>query len=66
MFIGKLRDLLAFTLPLYLAEGKTSLVIAVGCTGGRHRSVSVSRRLCKELRGLGQNVTLRHRDAEKE
>ena len=65
VFIGKLRDLLAFTLPLYLAEGKTSLVIAVGCTGGRHRSVSVSRRLCKELRGLGQNVTLRHRDAEK-
>ena len=43
----------------------SSLVIAVGCTGGRHRSVSVSRRLCKELRGLGQNVTLRHRDAEK-
>ena len=65
VFIGKLRDLLAFALPLYLAEGKTSLVIAVGCTGGRHRSVSVSRRLCKELRGLGQNVTLRHRDAEK-
>ena len=44
VFIGKLRDLLAFTLPLYLAEGKTSLVSAGGCTGGRHRSVSVSRR----------------------
>lgn len=64
-YVEKLRDLLTFSLPLYLVEGKTSLVIAVGCTGGRHRSVSVSRRLHRELEALGHNVTLRHRDAEK-
>lgn len=65
IYVQKLRELLAFSLPLYLAEGKTSLVIAVGCTGGRHRSVSVSRRLYQELEAMGQNVSLRHRDAEK-
>ena len=65
VYVEKLRDLLTFSLPLYLAEGKTSLVIAIGCTGGRHRSVSVSRRLHRELEALGHAVTLRHRDAEK-
>ena len=65
IYVEKLRDLLTFSLPLYLAEGKTSLVIAIGCTGGRHRSVSVSRRLHQELEALGHTVTLRHRDAEK-
>ena len=65
VYVEKLRDLLAFSLPLYQAEGKTSLVIAIGCTGGRHRSVSVSRRLHRELEALGHTVTLRHRDAEK-
>ena len=57
--------MLSFSIPLYLAEGKTSLVIAIGCTGGRHRSVSVSRRLHRELEAMGCSVTLRHRDAEK-
>ena len=56
IYVEKLRDLLTFSLPLYLAEG---------CTGGRHRSVSVSRRLHRELEALGHTVTLRHRDAEK-
>ncbi len=63
--VEKLKSLLTFSLPLYLAEGKTSLVIAIGCTGGRHRSVSVSRRLYQELKDMGHNVSLRHRDAEK-
>ena len=64
-FVEKLVDMLGFLLPLYLAEGKTSLVIAIGCTGGRHRSVSMSRRLHRELTQQGYNVTLRHRDAER-
>lgn len=64
-FIGKLKDLLNMLIPLYIKEGKTSLVIAVGCTGGRHRSVSVGRRLYSELAAAGHNATLRHRDAEK-
>ena len=65
IFVEKLENMLAFLMPLYLQEGKTSLVIAVGCTGGRHRSVSVSRRLQQELLEHGHNVTLRHRDAER-
>jgi len=65
VFVQKLEDLLVFLMPLYLQEGKTSLVIAIGCTGGRHRSVSVSRRLQQELLEHGHNVTLRHRDAER-
>ena len=63
--IRKLRDLFAFLLPLYLKEGKTSLVIAIGCTGGRHRSVSISRRIHQDLLAMGHQVNLRHRDAEK-
>lgn len=65
IFVEKLLDMLGFLLDLYLAEGKTSLVIAVGCTGGRHRSVSVSRRLHQELTARGLSAVLRHRDAEK-
>ena len=65
IFVEKLREMFRFLLPLYLAEGKTSLVIAIGCTGGRHRSVSVSRRLHRELLAQGYNATIRHRDAER-
>ncbi len=65
IFIRQLKDMLDFLLPLYVREGKTSLVIGVGCTGGRHRSVSVGRRIYHELQASGQNVSIRHRDAEK-
>lgn len=65
VFIRQLKDMLDFLLPLYIREGKTSLVIGVGCTGGRHRSVSVGRRIYQELLSSGQNVSIRHRDAEK-
>ena len=58
----RLEDLLSFTLPLYAEEGKTSLVIAVGCTGGHHRSVAVTHALAEVIRGLGYQVTENHRD----
>ena len=58
----RLEDLLSFTLPLYAEEGKTSLVIAVGCTGGHHRSVAVTYALAEFIRGLGYQVTENHRD----
>ena len=58
----RLEDLLSFTLPLYAEEGKTSLVIAVGCTGGHHRSVSVARALAAYIRKLGYHVSENHRD----
>ena len=62
-FTGKTLDLLSFLLPRYVAEGKTSLVIGVGCTGGRHRSVSVARYLHEALLSLpGYGVRIEHRD----
>ena len=54
--------LLAFLLPYYKEEGKTVLVVAVGCTGGHHRSVAVTRALVSFIRQLGYPVTENHRD----
>ena len=54
---SRLEDLLAFSLPLYAEEGKTSLTIAVGCTGGHHRSVAVTHALAGFIHGLGYQVT---------
>ena len=61
-FMKKLEDLLSFTLPLYAEEGKTSLTIAVGCTGGHHRSVAVTHALTGFIRQQGYSVTENHRD----
>lgn len=58
----KLGDLLSFLLPLYVEEGKTALVIAVGCTGGQHRSVAITRALADFLRQKGYNASENHRD----
>lgn len=61
----QIRSLLAYSLPLYRREGKSSLVIAFGCTGGHHRSVSFARRLAAELSGQGEQVVLMHRDSKR-
>ena len=62
-YLVKLQDLLTFSLPLYAEEGKTALVIAVGCTGGRHRSVAVTHALAESLRShCGCPVAETHRD----
>ncbi len=61
-FLAKLRDLLQFVLPLYREEGKTVLVVAVGCTGGHHRSVAVTHALAEYIASLGYQVTENHRD----
>lgn len=61
-FAKKLFDMIDSLIPRYIEEGKTSLVISVGCTGGRHRSVSVARRLFDDLNTRGHNVVIRHRD----
>ena len=61
-YLKRLKDLLAFSLPLYAEEGKTSLVIAVGCTGGHHRSVAVTHALTEFIRQQGYQVTENHRD----
>lgn len=61
-FIAALEALLAPLLPAYAREGKHYLTIAVGCTGGQHRSVFVAERLAGWLTGVGEQVSLRHRD----
>ena len=61
-YMERLQALLSFSLPLYAEEGKTVLVIAVGCTGGHHRSVAVTRALTEYIRSLGYQVTENHRD----
>ncbi|WP_298022702.1 RNase adapter RapZ [uncultured Dysosmobacter sp.] len=61
-YLKRLKDLLAFSLPLYAEEGKTGLVIAVGCTGGHHRSVAVTHALAEFIRQQGYPVTENHRD----
>ena len=61
-YLKRLEDLLSFSLPLYAEEGKTSLVIAVGCTGGHHRSVAVTHAVAEFIRGQGYQVTENHRD----
>ena len=61
-YMRRLEDLLAFSLPLYAEEGKTSLTIAVGCTGGHHRSVAVAHALADLVRRAGFPVSESHRD----
>jgi len=63
-FLEKLCDLLAPLLPHYDREGKSYLTIAVGCTGGRHRSVYVAERLATWLREMGRHVAVHHRDID--
>jgi UPF0042 nucleotide-binding protein len=65
-FLERIADLLGFLLPRYRAEGKTYLTIAIGCTGGKHRSVAIAGALAERLEGGGQPVRLWHRDVEKE
>lgn len=61
-FVRKLEDMLAFLLPLYTEEGKTMLVVAIGCTGGHHRSVSVARTVNAYLNQIGYSSFENHRD----
>lgn len=58
----KIIDLVDFLLPYYLDEGKSQLVIAFGCTGGKHRSVTFAQLLYQHLSELGNKVTVNHRD----
>lgn len=65
-FMNKLYDLIEFLIPLYIAEGKLSLTIAIGCTGGRHRSVTMTNKLAEHLKGSGQAVNIVYRDINRE
>ncbi len=64
-FEAKLDDLITFLIPQYIKEGKSQLVIAVGCTGGMHRSVFIAKHLFDMLGARGYQATLEHRDLMK-
>lgn len=61
-FLAKLYDLMEFLAPQYINEGKTQLIIGIGCTGGRHRSVTIANQLGDFLRAKGYKVVVEHRD----
>jgi UPF0042 nucleotide-binding protein len=64
-FERRIRELLLFLLPHYLREGKSYLTIAVGCTGGRHRSVAMAERIARNLDDEGYKTRVSHRDIGK-
>ena len=62
IFLEKLYDMIEYLIPLYAAEGKKQLTVAIGCTGGKHRSVAIAEALATTLREQGENVSVTHRD----
>lgn len=64
-FVKKLIDLLDYSLPLYLKEGKSELVVGIGCTGGKHRSVTIAGLLDKHFLDKGYKCIVQHRDVRK-
>ncbi|ERJ80682.1 hypothetical protein HMPREF1987_01901 [Peptostreptococcaceae bacterium oral taxon 113 str. W5053] len=62
IFMEKLTELLRFLIPQYLKEGKNTLVIGIGCTGGKHRSVVIAEALKEALTGMGHKTVVYHRD----
>lgn len=65
-FLNKIIDLLEFLIPNYIKEGKNGLVIGIGCTGGKHRSVTLANGIYKELHDLPYSARIEHRDIEKD
>ena len=64
-YYSRVSSLLEFLMPRFVKEGKSYVTVAVGCTGGRHRSVLLARKLGEELRGSGYHVRTAHRDLER-
>lgn len=61
-FVNKLEDMVEFLIPHYLKEGKRQLIISIGCTGGRHRSVSIANEIYERLKQNGHKINIDHRD----
>ena len=67
VFLEKIYDMLEFLIPNYVAEGKNQLVVAIGCTGGKHRSVTIAREIYNHFSAKEElGVKLEHRDIEKD
>jgi len=66
IFLDKLSDMIQFLIPNYIKEGKYRLVVCIGCTGGRHRSVTLANALFDRMKNMGDyGLTLMHRDADR-
>ena len=64
-FMDKLEDMLRFLIPNYIKEGKYQLVVAIGCTGGKHRSVTLANELYRRMKDKGNyGLTISHRDVK--
>ena len=61
-FLEKLEDMIQFLIPHYIEEGKNQLIIAIGCTGGKHRSVTIAEEVGKFLKDANYRVAISHRD----
>ncbi len=66
VFLDKLTDMLEFLIPQYIKEGKNQLIISIGCTGGKHRSVTLANALYEKLYEKNHNILLKHNDIEKD
>ncbi len=66
IFLNKLVDMITFLIPNYILEGKNQLVISIGCTGGKHRSVTLANELTQSLKHLEYGLKVEHRDIEKD
>jgi UPF0042 nucleotide-binding protein len=62
VFVDKLEDMITYLIPHYLKEGKRQLIVSIGCTGGRHRSVSIANETYQRLKAKNHNVGIDHRD----
>jgi len=65
-FLNKLQDLIAFLIPNYIKEGKNQLVISIGCTGGKHRSVTLANALTEYLKQFDYGIKVEHRDIRRD
>ena len=66
IFLDKLVNMVEFLIPLYVKEGKNQLVISIGCTGGKHRSVTLANALYKALGNKNHSIRIKHNDIEKD
>jgi UPF0042 nucleotide-binding protein len=64
-FLERFSEMITYLIPLYEKEGKSYLTIAIGCTGGKHRSVVITERMAEMLGQRDQRITVRHRDVER-
>ena len=66
VFVKQLEEMISFLIPHYMEEGKTELVIGIGCTGGKHRSVAIAEELYKYISKTDYRTVIKHRDYLKE